>query len=121
MKAHGVNVQRFLVADNAQKAGLVARELSECSLGWTDSQCHISGVPEVVLKAQILAGGRGKGMFTSGLRGGVKVTRDLDSIAEVTGQMIGHRLKTKQTHADGVLVKKVGIRLDTVLSSRSSR
>ena len=34
------------------------------------------GVDEVVLKAQILAGGRGKGVFSSGLRGGVKVTKE---------------------------------------------
>lgn len=34
------------------------------------------GVREVVLKAQILAGGRGKGVFSSGLQGGVKVTQE---------------------------------------------
>ena len=34
------------------------------------------GVDEVVLKAQILAGGRGKGVFSSGLTGGVKVTKE---------------------------------------------
>lgn len=33
-------------------------------------------VPEIVLKAQILAGGRGKGVFSSGLQGGVKVTQE---------------------------------------------
>lgn len=35
-----------------------------------------AGVPEVVLKAQVLAGGRGKGTFSSGLQGGVKVTKE---------------------------------------------
>lgn len=65
------------------------------------------GVPEVVLKAQILAGGRGKGTFSSGLEGGVKVTRMLDSIPDLTKQMINHRLVTKQTPQDGVLVRKV--------------
>jgi len=39
--------------------------------------CHNNtGVSEVVLKAQILAGGRGKGTFSSGLEGGVKVTKE---------------------------------------------
>ena len=33
-------------------------------------------VSEVVVKAQILAGGRGKGMFSSGLKGGVVVTKE---------------------------------------------
>ena len=36
----------------------------------------ITGVNEVVVKAQILAGGRGKGVFSSGLEGGVKVTQE---------------------------------------------
>ena len=62
---------------------------------------------EVVLKAQILAGGRGKGVFSSGLKGGVKVTRDIDSIANLARVMIGHKLVTKQTSDDGVLVNKV--------------
>ena len=35
-----------------------------------------TGVNEVVVKAQILAGGRGKGVFSSGLEGGVKVTQE---------------------------------------------
>ena len=35
-----------------------------------------AGVREAVLKAQILAGGRGKGVFSSGLQGGVKVTQE---------------------------------------------
>lgn len=34
---------------------------------------QISGAPDVVVKAQVLAGGRGKGKFDSGLRGGVKL------------------------------------------------
>ena len=38
--------------------------------------CYPAGVHEVVLKAQILAGGRGKGTFSSGLEGGVKVTKE---------------------------------------------
>lgn len=32
-----------------------------------------TGSPDVVIKAQVLAGGRGKGHFTSGLKGGVKI------------------------------------------------
>ena len=39
--------------------------------------CRVDvGVKEVVVKAQILAGGRGKGVFSSGLEGGVKVTQE---------------------------------------------
>ena len=38
----------------------------------------VTGVKEVVVKAQILAGGRGKGVFSSGLQGGVKVTQEYE-------------------------------------------
>ena len=40
------------------------------------SSTSLLGVEEVVVKAQILAGGRGKGTFSSGLQGGVKVTKE---------------------------------------------
>ena len=59
------------------------------------------------MKAQILAGRRGKGVFSSGLKGGVHVIEDLKSIPHLSEQMIGYRLKTKQTPPDGVLVTKV--------------
>lgn len=54
-----------------------------------------------------MAGGRGKGTFSSGLKGGVKVTRDLDSVTELARQMINYQLVTKQTPKDGVKVRKV--------------
>ena len=38
--------------------------------------CVDTGVKEVVVKAQILAGGRGKGVFSGGLEGGVKVIQE---------------------------------------------
>ena len=40
------------------------------------------GASEIVLKAQILAGGRGKGIFSSGLKGGVKLSKDPLEIGE---------------------------------------
>ena len=61
MEKHAVNVQRFRIASNSSEAGQAVKEL---------------GVEEVVLKAQILAGGRGKGEFSSGLKGGVRVTKE---------------------------------------------
>lgn len=61
MKKYDINVQRFKMADNPSEAKQAVDEL---------------GVDEIVLKAQILAGGRGKGVFSSGLQGGVKVTKE---------------------------------------------
>ena len=52
------------------------------------------------VKAQVHAGGRGKG-------GGVKLARNLEQVEELAKTMIGMRLVTKQTGSDGALVSKV--------------
>ena len=55
----------------------------------------------------ILAGGRGKGHFSSGLKGGVHLTKDPDYVSKLCKDMIGHNLITKQTPASGVKVNNV--------------
>lgn len=62
---------------------------------------------ELVLKAQIHAGGRGKGHFDNGFKGGVKITTDPKQIKDYTGKMLNARLITQQTGPEGQLVKKV--------------
>ncbi|XP_006770017.1 PREDICTED: succinyl-CoA ligase [GDP-forming] subunit beta, mitochondrial, partial [Myotis davidii] len=62
---------------------------------------------EIVLKAQILAGGRGKGVFSSGLKGGVHLTKDPKVVGQLAKQMIGYNLTTKQTPKEGVKVNKL--------------
>ncbi|XP_026725927.1 succinate--CoA ligase [GDP-forming] subunit beta, mitochondrial [Trichoplusia ni] len=62
---------------------------------------------EYVVKAQILAGGRGKGHFDNGFKGGVHLTKNRDEILKLAQNMIGHKLITKQTPKDGILVDKV--------------
>lgn len=94
MAKYGARTQKFQVVTRPEKA----RELAE-SLA----------VPEFVIKAQIHAGGRGKGIFTSGLKGGVQLTKDSREIEPIVSKMIGFRLKTKQTPPEGVEVKKVMI------------
>lgn len=64
-------------------------------------------VPEYVVKAQILAGGRGKGHFDNGFKGGVHITSKKDEALQLADKMIGHKLITKQTPEDGILVKQV--------------
>ena len=59
------------------------------------------GNAKVVVKSQIHAGGRGKGMFTSGLQGGVKAAVSVDEAVSVAGKMLGNVLITKQTGPDG--------------------
>ncbi len=62
----------------------------------------------VVVKAQIHAGGRGKGRFKEHPDlGGVKVLKDKGQVGEVAGQMLGSTLVTKQTGPEGRQVQKV--------------
>jgi len=60
-----------------------------------------AGSAKVVVKSQIHAGGRGKGMFTSGFQGGVKAAASVDEAVSVAGKMLGNLLVTKQTGPDG--------------------
>uniref|UniRef100_A0A3P9IYW2 Succinate--CoA ligase [GDP-forming] subunit beta, mitochondrial n=1 Tax=Oryzias latipes TaxID=8090 RepID=A0A3P9IYW2_ORYLA len=92
MQEHGVAVQRFYVADTASDALDAAKRLN---------------AKEIVLKAQILAGGRGKGVFDSGLKGGVHLTKDPAVVGDLASKMLGFNLITKQTPKDGVKVKTV--------------
>ncbi|KAL8236355.1 hypothetical protein R6Q59_017436 [Mikania micrantha] len=61
---------------------------------------------ELVVKSQILAGGRGLGTFTSGLQGGVHIV-NIDLAEEIAGKMLGQTLVTKQTGPQGKVVSKV--------------
>jgi succinyl-CoA synthetase beta subunit len=60
-----------------------------------------SGSARVIVKSQIHAGGRGKGIFTSGFQGGVKAAATVDEAVSLAGKMLGNVLITKQTGPDG--------------------
>src|SRR5215467_10782669 len=85
LAAHGVPVPRGEVAFNAADAGAIARRL---------------GTDIVVVKAQIHAGGRGKG-------GGVKLAKSVDEVERIASQMIGMTLVTHQTGPEGRIVSRV--------------
>jgi len=82
---HGVPVPRGEVAFTREQAGAAARRL---------------GTPVMVVKAQIHAGGRGKA-------GGVKLARSVEQAAELAGKMLGMKLVTPQTGAEGRVVRRV--------------
>ena len=67
------------------------------------------GNDDMVIKAQVLAGGRGKGTFDNGLKGGVRVIYSPYEAEVFAKQMIGHKLVTKQTGEDGRLCSSVYI------------
>lgn len=62
---------------------------------------------EIVVKAQVHAGGRGKGTFKNGFQGGVHLVKNADEAAEIAEKMIGQTLVTHQTGEEGKLVSKV--------------
>ncbi|XP_014608163.1 PREDICTED: succinyl-CoA ligase [GDP-forming] subunit beta, mitochondrial [Polistes canadensis] len=90
----GVSVQNFTIIDDLNKANSALENL--CA-------------DEYVIKAQVLAGGRGKGWFDNGFKGGVHLRKDPKAVLDVAKNMLGHRLITKQTSKDGILVQKIMI------------
>jgi succinyl-CoA synthetase beta subunit len=88
----GVASPKGLPADTPEEAEKVAADLKTSHL---------------VVKAQIHAGGRGKGVFKNGLKGGVRLCSTPAEARELAQNMLGHYLVTNQTGPDGRLVRKV--------------
>jgi len=61
----------------------------------------------IVVKAQVHAGGRGKGTFKNGFKGGVHVVATAGEAADIASKMLGQVLVTHQTGEEGKLVSKV--------------
>ncbi|KAJ3414755.1 beta' subunit [Chytridiales sp. JEL 0842] len=59
------------------------------------------GTEDLVIKAQVLAGGRGKGHFDSGLKGGVRMVYSPTEVKMFAEKMLGHKIFTKQTGHSG--------------------
>src|SRR5271166_1776010 len=88
LKKYGVTVPRGTMATSREEAEAAARELFS------------AGATGVVVKAQIHAGGRGKG-------GGVKIAKSVDEAGEVAGKMLGMKLVTHQTGPEGRIVRRL--------------
>ena len=69
------------------------------------------GAKIVVVKSQVHSGGRGKGTFKNGFKGGVKLCKSADEVFEMAKAMLGNVLVTKQTGAEGRLVSKLLVAL----------
>ena len=94
LSSFGVRVQRGRVAETPEQAVTAAKELNE-----------ETGTSWYVIKAQVHAGGRGKG-------GGVKLAKSLEEVKEISSQIIGMNLITPQTSAEGKKVHQVLIAED---------
>ncbi|ELR01657.1 succinyl-CoA ligase subunit beta, mitochondrial [Pseudogymnoascus destructans 20631-21] len=94
LRQYGIGVPQGSVAKNAAEAEAIAKKI---------------GGDDMVIKAQVLAGGRGKGTFDNGLKGGVRVIYSPTEAKMFADQMIGHKLVTKQTGAQGRMCNSVYI------------
>jgi succinyl-CoA synthetase beta subunit len=88
LKKYGVSVPRGEMAASREEAETAAKNL------------FAAGATGVVVKAQIHAGGRGKG-------GGVKIAKSVDEATEIASKMLGMTLITHQTGPEGRIVKRL--------------
>lgn len=101
LKSYGVRIQEGIVAETPDQAVKAAMKLTEeTGTGW-----H-------VIKAQIHAGGRGKG-------GGVKLAKNLDQVKQIANDILGMTLVTHQTGPEGKLVQKVLVAQDVYYPGES--
>ena len=101
LSQHGVRIQRGIVASTVEEAVQAAKDLNaQTGSSW------------FVIKAQVHAGGRGKG-------GGVKLAKNYDEVASLSSQILGMQLVTPQTSAEGKTVHKVLIAEDVYYPGES--
>jgi len=101
LSSFGVRIQRGIVAQNAQEAVAAAKQLTQ-----------ETGTSWYVVKAQVHAGGRGKG-------GGVKLAKNLKEVEAIASQIIGMHLITPQTTAEGKKVHQVLVAEDVYYPGES--
>lgn len=94
LESYGVGVPKGFAATTPDGAYEVAKTL---------------GTSDLVIKAQALTGGRGKGHFDNGFQGGVKLISSPEEAKDLASKMLNHKLITKQTGAAGKEVTAVYI------------
>ena len=97
----GVGTSPGKMARTPEEAEAVARELKSDNL---------------VVKAQIHAGGRGKGVFKNGFKGGVHLCKTPAEVKEIASKMLGQVLVTHQTGPEGKLVSQILIAIGVDIS-----
>ncbi|HET7624819.1 MAG TPA: succinate--CoA ligase subunit beta [Verrucomicrobiae bacterium] len=99
LQQYGVAVPPGEMCDKPETAKAIAEKL------------FAGGAKLIVVKSQIHSGGRGKGTFKNGFKGGVKLCKTADEVFENAKAMLGNVLVTKQTGAEGRLVSKLLVAL----------
>ena len=103
LEKFNVKVQKGYVADNIEDAVKCAQKIQK-----------ETGTGVFVIKAQIHAGGRGKG-------GGVKIAKSLEEVKKIASEILGMNLVTPQTPPEGKLVRKILIAEDVYYDGESER
>ena len=103
LKNFNVEIQKGYVASTVDEAVKCAKKLYE-----------EAGTKIFVVKAQIHAGGRGKG-------GGVRIAKSIEEVKKISSDIIGMKLVTPQTSKDGKLVRKVLIAEDVYYDGEFDR
>ena len=96
LESHGVAIQRGVVVDKIEDTLAKAKELQAAT-----------GTEGIVIKAQIHAGGRGKGEVKETGSHGVVFCPSIDKLEEKVKDLLGGHLVTKQTSAEGKKVNKI--------------
>lgn len=103
-----MNIHEYQAKELFQKFG-VATPPGKAARNADDAEAtaRALGTDHLVVKAQIHAGGRGKGVFKNGFKGGVHLCKTPEEARRVASQMLGQTLVTHQTGPDGRLVSTV--------------
>ncbi len=108
LKKNGALIQEGIIATTPDEAVAAAKELDErYKSSW------------VVVKSQVHAGGRGKGKIRGTEQNGVALAKNLDKVREISTNILGGVLVTKQTGEAGKLVNKVLIAQDVYYPGES--
>ena len=103
-----MNIHEFQAKELFAEFGVpVSRGISVKSVNEIGNALQQLPQGAVVVKAQIHAGGRGKGTFSDGFKGGVHICRDAEEAAITAGKMLGNTLITHQTGPEGKVVKTI--------------
>jgi succinyl-CoA synthetase beta subunit len=108
LKSYGVAVQEGVVVDRVEDALAAAKDLTA-----------LTGTSWYVIKAQIHAGGRGKGTIEETGSHGVVLAKGIDQVEEKVKGILGGHLQTLQTNGVGKLVNKVLIAEDVYYPGES--
>ncbi len=103
-----MNIHEYQAKELLEKFGVATTRGKVPRLRMKPRKSHGKlGATNLVVKAQVHAGGRGKGTFQNGFKGGVHLVKSASEAREVAEKMLGQTLVTHQTGAAGRVVNKV--------------